>query len=117
MYDVKSKSVLPFPKAPLLSSPPPPPRELLWKLPYELKSEVLCARKEFDEACSGYTLDAVEFRDFGKGQCKVYFLVFFLIKCFCFFLVGGVLFFATVGKTSSYAWLRREIKQSIWLEN
>ncbi|CAN0236486.1 unnamed protein product, partial [Laminaria digitata] len=70
MYDVKSKSVLPFPKAPLLSSPPPPPRELLWKLPYELKSEVLVARKEFDEACDGYTLDAVEFRDFGKGRCK-----------------------------------------------
>ena len=92
MYGVKSQSVLPFPKPPLLSSPPPPPRELLWKLPYELKSEVLVARKEFDEACGGYTLDAVEFRDFGKGRCKVcivswlvgWLIVLFICACmFC----------------------------------
>lgn len=75
MYGVESKGVLPFPKAPLLASPPPPPRELLWKLPYELKREVACARKEFDEACEGYTLDPVEFRDFGKDSCKVSWLV------------------------------------------
>ena len=71
MYGVKAKGVLPFSKAPLLASPPPPPRELLWKLPYELKRDVVCAHKEFDEACEGYTLDAVEFRDFGKNSCKV----------------------------------------------
>ncbi|CAM9330454.1 unnamed protein product [Ectocarpus sp. 12 AP-2014] len=70
MYSVESKGVLPFPKAPLLTSPPPPPRELLWKLPSELKREVAGARKEFDDACEGYTLDPVEFRDFGKDSCK-----------------------------------------------
>lgn len=63
--------MLPFPKTPLLATPPPPPREVLWKLPYELKQEVVCARKEFDKACEGYSLDAVEFLDFGKDSCKV----------------------------------------------
>lgn len=71
MYGVKARGVVPFPKAPLLASAPPQPRELLWKLPYELKRDVVCARKEFDEACEGYTLDALEFRDFGKNSCKV----------------------------------------------
>lgn len=71
MYDVESKGVLPFPKAPLLVSPPPPPREVLWKVPHELVQEVVNAGKEFDKACEGYTLDAVEFRDFGKDSCKV----------------------------------------------
>lgn len=71
MYDVKSKQVRAFPKAPLLSSPPPPPRELMWKLPYELKSDVLCAQRGFQETCDGYTLDPVKFQDFGKGSCKV----------------------------------------------
>lgn len=71
MYGVKARGVQPFPKAPLLASPPPPPRELLWKLPYELKREVVGAHKNFVEACEGYTLDPVEFRDFGKDSCKV----------------------------------------------
>lgn len=71
MYGVEARGVLPFPKAPLLASPPPPPRELLWKLPYELKREVVCAHKNFVEACEGYTLDPAEFRDFGKDSCKV----------------------------------------------
>ena len=71
MYGVKAKGVLPFPKAPLLATPPPPPREVLWKLPYELKREVVGGHKEFEKACDGYTLDAVEFRDFGKDSCKV----------------------------------------------
>lgn len=71
MYSVKAKGVHPFPKAPLLSTPPPPPREVFWKLPYELKSDVAVAKKEFDEACEGYTLDAIQFRDFGKSSCKV----------------------------------------------
>lgn len=74
MYGVESRGVLPFPKAPLLASPPPPPREVVWKVPQELMKEVMCAGKDFGEACEGYTLDAVEFRDFGKNSCKV---------CFC----------------------------------
>lgn len=71
MYGVKANNVKSFPEAPVLSSPPPPPLEVIMKLPYEVKSDVLCAQKEFDETCKGYTLDVVDFRDFGKNSCKV----------------------------------------------
>ncbi|CAM9743088.1 unnamed protein product [Sphacelaria rigidula] len=70
MYDVKAKGIRPFPKAPLLATPPPPPREVLWKLPEELKGEVQYARKEFVGACHGYSLDAIDFQSFGKNSCK-----------------------------------------------
>ena len=71
MYGVPGKGIKPFPKAPLLSSPPPPPRELSWKIPPELKAEVISASRAFGEACAGYTLEHVEFLDFGKNACKV----------------------------------------------
>ncbi|CAM9942210.1 unnamed protein product, partial [Ascophyllum nodosum] len=70
MYGVPGKGIKPFPKAPLLSSPPPPPRELSWKIPPELKAEVISASRAFGEACAGYTLEHVEFLDFGKNACK-----------------------------------------------
>lgn len=71
MYGIPGKGIRSFPEAPLLSSPPPPPRELLWKLPEELKREVQYAKKEFEGACDEYTLDVLDFQDFGKNACKV----------------------------------------------
>lgn len=76
MYGVPGKGVKPFPQPPLLLSSPtptlPPPRELSWKLPDSLKSEAISASRAFQEACEGYTLDYVEFREFGKNACKVW---------------------------------------------
>lgn len=71
MYDVQAKGIRTLPKAPLLVNPTPPPRELLWKLPEELKGEVQYAHKEFVGTCGGYSLDVVDFQDFGKNSCKV----------------------------------------------
>lgn len=73
MYGVPGKGVKPFPQPPLLLSSPtlPPPRELSWKLPDSLKDEAVSASRAFQQACEGYTLDYVEFREFGKNACKV----------------------------------------------
>lgn len=75
MYGVEGKMVKSFPPAPVLPSPPPPPRELMWELPDELKGEVHFARREFEGACDGYSLDMINFQDFGKNACKVGFFM------------------------------------------
>lgn len=71
MYGVPGKGFQPFPKAPLLATPPKPPRELMWQLPHELKGEVQFAQVAFDRACDGFSLDMIDFGDFGKNACKV----------------------------------------------
>lgn len=71
MYGIGSKRIRSFPEAPLLSSPPGPPRELAWDLSDHLKEEVQRASQEFRRECNTHSLDTLAFHDFGKNACKV----------------------------------------------